>query len=108
MNLEHKEDENKELAWHFDDNENHPGLQTLVQEHFNNALVDQRMNSLQVISDNEAQDYVPKLGMLIFNIPTERPNAKEKQLSLNMFFSALTIDSRPTKKVLPIHPNDEK
>lgn len=58
MNLEHKEDENKELAWHFDDNENHPikppGLQTLVQEHFNNALVDQRMNSLQVISDNEA------------------------------------------------------
>jgi hypothetical protein len=34
MNLEHKEDENIELAQHFDDKENHPGeplgLQTLV------------------------------------------------------------------------------
>jgi hypothetical protein len=112
VNLEHKEDENTKLAQQFDDKENHPtktpGLQTLVQEHLNNALVDQRMNSLQVISHNEAQDYVPKPSKLIINVPTERPNAKEKQLSLDMLFGAPTIDSRLTKEALHIHPNDKK
>ncbi len=83
-------------------------MQTLVQEHLNNALVDQRMNGLQVISDNEAQDYVPKLGVFIISVLTKRPNAKEKQLSLDMFFSAPTTNSRLTKKDLPIHPNDKK
>jgi hypothetical protein len=72
VNLEHKEDENTKLAEQFDDKENHPpeplGLQTLVQEHLNNALVDQRMNGLQVISDNEAQDYVPKPRKIIINV----------------------------------------
>jgi hypothetical protein len=66
------------------------------------------MNGLQVISDNEAQDCVPKPSKLIINIPTMRPNAKEKQLSLDMLFGAPIIDSRLTKEALPIHPNDKK
>jgi hypothetical protein len=73
VNLEHKEDENTKLAEQFDDKENHPTklprLQTLFKsEHLNNALVDQRMNGLQVISDNEAQDYVPKPRKLIIKV----------------------------------------
>jgi hypothetical protein len=36
------------------------------------------MNGLQVLSDNEAQDYVPKPSSLIIGIPIERPNAEKK------------------------------
>jgi hypothetical protein len=63
---------------------------------------------LQVISDNEAQDCVPKPSKLIINVPTKRPNAKEKRLSLDMLFGAATKYSRLTKEALPIHPNDKK
>lgn len=93
VNLEHKEVENTKLAQQFDDKENHPTkpprLQTLVQKHLNNAPVNQRMNGLQVISDNEAQDCAPKPSELIINIPTEKPNVKEKQLSLDIFLVPL-------------------
>jgi len=46
--------------------------------------------------------------MFIINVLTKRPNAKEKQLSLDMFFNAPTTNSGPTNKDLPIHPNDKK
>jgi len=53
------------------------GLQILVSEHLNNAPIDQRMDDLQLLRDNEAQDCVPKPSEFIIGVPTKRPNAKK-------------------------------
>jgi hypothetical protein len=62
------------------------------------------MNGLQVISDSETQDNVPKPSKFIIGIPIERPNAKKKKLSQNKLFGAPTIDFGLTKEALTIHP----
>ncbi len=66
------------------------------------------MNGLQVISDSETQDYVPKPSKFIISIPIERPNAQKKNLSQNKLFGAPTIDFGLTKEALTIHPYDNK